>query len=355
MSTTVKVIAGLLLGTTLGLTAHAQSADTPAKTLGPVRESINYLQIEIKNYQDETLGRIADLGVDLVNGRIVELLVEPADTATTAGKVVPVPPLALVADPDPRIYRLDATPAKFNAAASIDLSTWEDAGRSERVTAAYHYFGQTPYFLEEGEAANRRDAYPKVSLGYVERLSKLMDLPVGNYQGEQFGRVSSLSLDILRGRLLSVIVAPRGAMQTQTVIPPMALDFNALRDALLLDESVADFADQPQLKVTAAAHGNEASSRQEITTGPRTYVALEQGDNARDMDRTLLIHQNLRLAKIYQRYVQVGSFNDRVTLRGWVRSADDHRRAGEIAAAAATLETVDNQLTVGRPLGANRR
>ena len=42
-----------------------------------------------------------------------------------------------------------------------------------------------------------------------------------------------------------------------------------------------------------------------------------------------------------------------MTLRGWVESVEDQLRIGAIAIAAARLELVDNQITVGKPAAAN--
>ncbi len=74
-----------------------------------------------------------------------------------------------------------------------------------------------------------------------------------------------------------------------------------------------------------------------------------QGSSYRDVDRTVLISKNIHAAKINARNVEVGTLNERVTLRGWVRTEADKRRIGEIAIAASRLELVDNQITVGKP------
>lgn len=351
MNNKTKFLAGVILTAGFALVAPAQSAHVP-QPLGAEKTPVNFLHIEIKNHQDETLGRIKDLGVDLINGRIVEVLVESDSSLGVDGKIVAVPPGALARDPDNKIYRLNVSREVFKTAAAIDLSKWVDSGRSDRVAAAYHLFGQEPYFLKEGDVASRKDARPKVSLGYVERCNKLMEMPVGNYQGHEFGKVWSMTLDILKGRILSVIVLAPGNFQTKSVIPAMALDFNPARDALLLDDTKQEYADEPRYVYTEAAYGNEATSQEESYKGKRTTVALEQGSSYQDIDRTLLIQQNIRLARIYQRNVQVGTMDGRVTLRGWVRSNDDRQRISEIAITASRLELVDNQLTVGRPVAA---
>lgn len=349
-----KLIAGVFLTAVLALVASAQSERTP-QPLGAEKTQISFIHIDIKNNQDETLGRIVDLGIDVVNGRIVEVLVKSDSSLDVSGKIVAVPPGALSRDPNPRVYRLNASREAFKSAAGIDLSKWVESGRSDRVAAAYYLFGQEPYFLEEGDAANRKDARPKVSLGYVERCNKLIGMPVGNYQGDQFGEVWSMSMDILKGRILSVIVLAPGNFKTKSVIPAMALDFNPARDALLLDDTKEEYAEEPRYIYTEAAFGNEGSSQEEAYQGKRTSVALEQGESYYDIDRTLLVRQNIRVAKIYQRNVEVGTMDGRVTLRGWVRTNEDRERIGQIAIAASRVELVDNQITVGRPVAAVAR
>ena len=49
-------------------------------------------------------------------------------------------------------------------------------------------------------------------------------------------------------------------------------------------------------------------------------------------------------------HICIGTINGRVALRGWVKSIEDQRRLGEIAVAASSVELVDNQITVGKPV-----
>jgi sporulation protein YlmC with PRC-barrel domain len=354
---------GAALASTLAVSAWAQTAPatklTPvdvtdtAPVLGPEKTSHPFIRIEVRNFQDEVLGRITDLGVDLVNGRIVEALVETDSSLDAGNRIVAVPPLALWPDLLNNVYRLNVGTETFKSAAAIDLAKWEDAGRSPRVAAAYRLFGQEPYFLEEGATASKTAARPKVALGYVERANKLLNLPVGNLQGQPFGNVWSLTLDIPNGRILSVIVLAPGNFKTKSIVPAMALSFSPARDALLLDSTKAEFADEPRYIFTPAAYGNEAYSHEEAYQGPRTNVALEQGRSYRDIDQTVRINREIRTAKINARNVEVGTLHDRVTLRGWVDTAVDKVNIGSIAIAAARLELVDNQITVGKPPAAN--
>ena len=346
------ILAGAAIAVGLSLSTSAQTEPTHER-FGNDKIIHEFDRIHIQNFQDESLGRIMDLGIDLINGRIVEVLVTCDSSLGVGDKVVAVPPRALYSDPVNDVYRLNVSTDVFKSAAAIDLSKWLDSGRSDRVAAAYRLFGQEPYFLEEGATASKTDKRPKVALGYVERSSKILNLPVGNLQNQPFGEVSSLTLNILKGRIRSVIVLAPGNFKTRSVIPAMALSFNANRDALLLDDTKMEYADEPRYVLTDDAYGHGPTSEEEAYEGPRTSVALEQGTSYRDVDRTVRINRLARAAKIDCRNLQVGTLNDRVTLRGWVKTEDDKRRVGDIAIAASRLELVDNQLMVGKPVTAN--
>ena len=346
-----SLLASAVIAAGITLTTWAEPAPARDVHLGAEKPFSEFNKIEIKNFQDESLGRIMDLGIDLANGRIVEALVESDSSLGVGGKIVAVPAHALVPDALNEVYRLNVSTDVFKSAAAIDLSQWADAGRSDRVAATYRLFGREPYFLEEGNVANTTAERPKVPLGYIERSSKIVNLPVGNLQSEPFGKVWSMTLDIPKGRILNVIVLAPGNFKTKSIIPATALSFNATRDALLLDDTKIEYGDEPRYVFTEAAFGNPASYEREAYTGPHTAVALEQGSSYRDVDRTVRINRDIRAAKINARNVEVGTINDRVTLRGWVDTDEDKRRVGEIAIADATLkENVDNQITVGKPV-----
>ena len=352
MKTKFQFLVGTVCAGCLALVGHADPAVTP-KPLGREKNVVYFMNFEVKNFQGEILGKVHDLGVDLVNGRIVEVLDETDSSLDVGRKIVAVPPLALTPDGTKSVYLLNTSAANFKTAAAIDLSQWTDSGRSDRVAAAYRLFGQEPYFLEEGDVAGKGEARPKVALGYVERTVKLLGLPVANLNGDKFGKVWSLTLNIPKGRILSVIVLAPGNFQTKSIVPAMALSFNAERDGLLLDESVQEYADEPRYLFTEAAYGNGPSSQEESYKGPHTSVALEQGSSYFDIDRTVRIYRNIRTARINNRHVEIGTNDGRVTLRGWVYNEEDKRRIAEIAIAASRLEVVDNQITVGKPVASN--
>lgn len=329
----------------------AAPGDPSPTPLGREKAFDEFNKIQVRNFQDEPLGRIKDLGIDLVNGRIVTVMMVADNSLNVGNKIVAAPPGAFIPDVLNEVYRLNISADTFKSAPAIDLKKWEDSGRSQSIAATYALFGQEPYFLEEGATASTTADRPKVSLGYVERSSKILDLPVGNHQDQKFGKVWSMTLDIPKGRILSVIVLAPGNFKTKTVIPATALTFNSTRDGLLLDDTKLEYANEPRFVFTEAAFGNDAHSKQEVYKGARTSVALEQGNSYRDVDRTVLINKEIRAAKLNSRNVQVGTVDGRVTLRGQVNSEAEKRQIGAIAVAASRLELVDNQITVGPVAG----
>ena len=344
------VVAALVSCVSLSVSAQTPQPEPTHERFGKEKPVNDMNLVYIQNNQGESLGRIKDLAIDLINGRIVEVLVVSGDFLGMGGKVVAVPPLALTADATAGVYRLNVSKEKFKAAPAIDRSEWVDTGRSKRIATAYRYFGQEPYFLEEGDTASRTASRPMVSLGHVERSVKIVGMPVGNYQGEHFGKVRSLTLDILKGRILYVTVLAPDTSKTESVVPAMALSFNSVRDRLLIDDTKEEFTNEPRLVATEAAFGHKGHYKRESYQGPHTLVALEQGHNSRDADRTALINKNIRASKIDVGNLDVGTMYGRVTLRGSVNTEADKLSIGEIACAASRLELVDNQITVNGPV-----
>lgn len=109
----------LAAGTCLPIPAQSEPAPSRFGVRKPVHD---FTRIQIRNFRDESLGRIMDLGIDLVNGRIVEVLVVSDSSLDVGRKLVAVPPSALVVDQLNEVYRLNVSPEVFKTAAAIDLS-----------------------------------------------------------------------------------------------------------------------------------------------------------------------------------------------------------------------------------------
>jgi sporulation protein YlmC with PRC-barrel domain len=230
--------------------------------------------ITVKNYQNEKLGKVADIAVDVESGRIVQVIISSGGFLGMGNSLTPVPPGALHHDFGQKILHLDTSMEKFNAAPKCDTAKWDEDTQSNRVSEVYGYYGQRPYFVRDGygttnmsaalanslprnmdgtintaggrpgdtahnvevarnvEANNnnistrnpdgtwRRTYYPNGSgansswsnLGYVQKTSKLMGTAVSNLQDEKIGTVKNFIVDLSAGRIVAVIISAGGYM-----------------------------------------------------------------------------------------------------------------------------------------------
>src|SRR5450432_1064914 len=101
----------------------------------------------VKNNQDEKLGKVEDLAVDVESGRIVEVIISTGGFMGMGNSLTAVPPGALHQEVGQKVLHLDASKEKLAGAPKFDASNWDEDTQSNRVTEIYGYYGQQPYFV----------------------------------------------------------------------------------------------------------------------------------------------------------------------------------------------------------------
>jgi len=124
----------------------------------------------VNNYQDVKLGKVSDLAVDMESGRIVQVIISSGGFLGLGATLTAVPPTALHQDPELKILQLDVSAEKFKAAPRFDTAKWEECTQSNRLSEAYGYYGQQPYFAREGTESNNADgtfanSLPRILMG----------------------------------------------------------------------------------------------------------------------------------------------------------------------------------------------
>jgi sporulation protein YlmC with PRC-barrel domain len=347
MKTPLSLLAIGLVAFALPVSVSAQPAAAAAVAdLGPKIKETPITEVLVKNVQGESLGRVEDLVLDLSNGRVVEVLVVSDQTLRLGGKTVAVPPLALIADPANKVYHLDVTLDAFKAAPAFDMSKWDAATQPDQVAAAYHHFGQEPYFFVQGQTKPA----PTVALGTLERMSKLINMNVDNLQGVKFGKVESLELDVPNGRIINVFVNQNnfGTKTTpfSTIISPGQFSFNPKRDTLLIDETKAVYAKEPHVVYARGVNGQVISFREQADPDFAAPAALVQGSSFHDIDLTDQVYKSVEKNGLSPTDVEIASLNGHVVLRGNVTTQALRDRFGSIAVTVAGTANVDNQLVV---------
>src|SRR5471030_2104227 len=211
----------------------------------------------VKNNQDEKLGKVENLAIDVESGRIVQVIISSGGFLGMGETLTPVPPGALHHDMGQKVLHLDASMEKFNAAPKCDTAKWDEDTQSNRVSEVYGYYGQQPYFVRDGygtanTSAASANSLPRnmdgtintaggrpgdtthnveiarnveeqnnnistrnpdgtwtrtyysngsgaksswSNLGYVQKASKLIGASVNNLQGEKIGKVKNVIVD----------------------------------------------------------------------------------------------------------------------------------------------------------------
>jgi sporulation protein YlmC with PRC-barrel domain len=350
----------------------------------------------VKNYQNDKLGKVEELGVDVESNRVVVVIVSTGGFLGIGDGMTAVPPGSLHHDVANKVVHLDANKEKLKAAPKFEMSKWRDAFQFDSLAGVYRHYGIQPYFIDRTDAPNaapNRDPDATVNrernwsrLGYVEKASKLKGMPVKNVQDEKIGDVENLMVDLAAGRVVAVIISSGGFLglgEELSAVPPTAFRFNPARDTLQLAVTKDVLTRAPHFKANQWPDFSQPSytegvyrayrvepyfsakaDRDHPDLGPagadntgrnvrdrddRNLTPFDQGTSPADRERTAQIRKEIVGTKgvsMNAKNVKIITNNGRVTLRGPVNSAEERRLVGEIAAQIAKPENVDNQLEV---------
>jgi sporulation protein YlmC with PRC-barrel domain len=361
----------------------ARSSDR-GRHLSHVAKASEVIGTEIRNLQEEKLGKVQTLVVDLQAGRIVEVIVSSGGFAGIGAKTFAVPPGVFVADKKGKSLLLDADKEKFKGSPEFDLAKWQESSQSNRIVEVYRYYAQEPYFAAHGALASKEldRAHEQKNtgrswarqLGTLQRADQVIGLPVKNKQDENLGKIHELIVDLPAGRIVQALVSTGGFLgvgDELSAVPPGALHYDSSADVVHLNTTREALAKAPRFKssqwpdFTDPAYGTEVyraygeepyfsvdadNTRRNVRDrSSGTQTPLDQGSSPADLDLTTRIRKEITAREglsVNARNVKVITVNGRVTLRGPVNSAEEKRVIEEIVKRFATSANMDNQLEV---------
>lgn len=293
MKQKLQIISSTFAASILAFTAVAQDSLQPdrapagqhqtgrayqarADRLNSAVKSSDVIGMTVNNYQDEKLGRVEELALDVESGRIVQVILSTGGFLGVGDTLTGLPPGALHHDVAAGVLHLDATRERIKGAPKFDMTKWEESGDHAHLTEVYRHYGAEPalWFVDrDGKSAARvtstdrdsdsragaardrdealnKDAVkvagieqstiPASRLGQAQKVSRLMGMPVNNLQNESLGKVENLLLDLPSGRVVAVVVSSGGFIgigDELSAVPPTALRFASDRHSLVLDAS----------------------------------------------------------------------------------------------------------------------
>ena len=270
---------------------HARRADR----LNGAAKASDLIGMTVNNYQNEKLGKVSDLAVDVESGRIVQVILSTGGFIGIGDTLTAVPPGALHHDVAQKVLHLDANKEKVKGGPVFESANWAECCDSNHLSAVYGYYGEESSFrfIHKGDAvldglrnpdgqinkegqrnpdgslktvttrqadgtwdndrvlSERQSMIPLSRLGHVQKASKIMGTTVKNLQDEKIGQVENLLVDMSSGRIVAVIVSSGGFLgmgDELSAVPPTALRFNTDRDALQLDASKEMLSSAPHFK-----------------------------------------------------------------------------------------------------------
>jgi len=427
MKRKLQIIIGASAASVLALSALAQDSPKP-KTDGPdyagnrmphvqragrlndAAKASDLIGMSVNNNQNEKLGKVEDLAVDVESGRVVQVILSTGGFLGIGDTLTAVPPGALHRDVTNKVLNLDADKEKLKGAPKFEMSNWAEYSDSNHLAEVYAYYGQEPAlgFIQTGEVVQDGQGNTAVSpqivstrkadgtwdkdrvssdsqwmipvsrLGQVQRASKLMGTAVDNLQNEKLGKVENLLVDLPSGRVVAIVVSSGGFLgmgDELSAIPPTALRFTTARDTLQLDTSKEMLSSAPHFKanqwpdfaqpnyasgvyraykvepyfVSDATTEADNTARNVRDRNSSSLTPLDQGNNQADLDTTAQIRKEIIAGKnmsVNARNVKIITKSGQVTLRGPVNTAEEKRLIGDIAGRIVRAENVDNQLEV---------
>jgi sporulation protein YlmC with PRC-barrel domain len=191
--------------------------------LGGAIKASRVIGTTVKNSQNEKLGKVSDLLMDVESGRVVQVILASGGFLGINPNLTAVPPDTLSHEAGQKYFLLDESREKLQAAPKFDAASWNEGAESNAVTEAQ---------VEAG---------------------KLMGATVWNLQGEKLGNVKDFIVDLPADRIMAVIISSGGFIGIDgelSAIPPNALRFNGGHDALQLDVSKEALANAPHFKTS---------------------------------------------------------------------------------------------------------
>jgi sporulation protein YlmC with PRC-barrel domain len=118
----------------------------PTARLGYVQRATKLMGVSVKNIQNETLGKVEQLMVDLPAGRVISVIVSSGGFLGMAEELSAVPPAAFQFNSEHKYLQLDVSKEAFSNAPHFKPNQWPDFSQPRYADGVYRAYRVEPYF-----------------------------------------------------------------------------------------------------------------------------------------------------------------------------------------------------------------
>ena len=364
----------LLLSVAVNWSCLAEPAATDEKPTAFAPERLAFVQratqmtdLPIRDRQNNDIGRIDDLVLDLGAGQVLGVLAAPAHIYGDYHVFIPAAAFSS-ATSDRAILNSDRT--NFTAEPCITRDVSDSPDFSKRIAEAYTGFGAAPIWKDQDG--------PR---GFT-KFSKVAGLKMRNRSQENLGRAADMIVDLPSGRIVFLVASFDSVQPGFYAAPPRAIELDPQDSALVVNADRASlakaaqsgdfiwaqmnnpnwaaatyrvygqqprFAAQPPPQPAAAANTSSENLFPKIE-GDSTTVRITHPPNYSDDELTRNVSAAIANesigASLADSRIQVNTAQGRVTLRGQSASADQKAKLRAIAETIAGRGNVDDQIQV---------
>jgi len=171
----------------------------PASRLEQVQKASKLMGTAVNNLQEEKLGKVENLLVDLPSGRVVAIIVSSGGFLGMGDELSAVPPTALRFNTDRETLQLDASKEMLSNAPHFKANQWPDFTQPGYASEVYRAYKVEPYFT--GNPTTEPD---NTARNVRERNNNtLTPLDQGNSKAD-VATTAQIRKEIMAGKNLSV-------------------------------------------------------------------------------------------------------------------------------------------------------
>ncbi len=126
----------------------------PSERFSHAKKASSIIGTDVTNRQDENLGDVEDMLVDISSGRIVAVVISTGGFLGMGDSLNAVPPMALSFTDDRGSLVLDATRESLKAAPRFEADKWPDFAESSYTGGVYSAYSANPYFADNMDRAD---------------------------------------------------------------------------------------------------------------------------------------------------------------------------------------------------------